>query len=320
MHILIADDDPFSVRLLKAHLQSMRHTVSSVDNGKDAVELLHSQAFDVAIVDWMMPELDGPAVCRSLRSQTVERYVYLILLTARDTTQDVVAGLDSGADDYLTKPFSIAELEARLRAGQRILRLQETLIAARDRLRWQAMHDALTGLLNRGALFEKLHGCMQQCMRRQQSLAILMCDVDHFKRLNDVHGHPVGDAALREVAQRIRQAAPQAECIGRYGGEEFLVALLQTDADAATAVAEQVRVAVAATPVPVSSASVYVSLSIGLAVRDAGMVSHSGDGREERELGELIQRADQSLLLAKRAGRNRVILWSAADAARSLDA
>jgi len=303
MRILIADDDPFSVRILKLHLQGLKHIVTAVNNGEAAVEQLRQQAFDVAIIDWMMPGLDGPAVCRSLRSQDAERYVYLILLTARDSTQDVVTGLDSGADDYLTKPFSLPELEARLRAGQRILLLQENLIAARERLTWQATHDALTGLLNRGALFETLHRLCHQARQDRHSLAILMCDVDHFKRLNDTHGHPVGDAALREVGRRLTATLPQSHCIGRYGGEEFLVALHNTETAPACAAAEQVRLAIAQAPISPAGVPIHVSISIGLAVQ---VPAEPAEGA----LSELIQRADRGLLLAKRRGRNCVVLWS----------
>lgn len=303
MRILIADDDPFSVRLLRAHLQSLKHTVSTVDNGQAAVMALRTQGFDVAIIDWMMPELNGPEVCRILRSQSSERYVYLILLTARDSTQDVVAGLDSGADDYLTKPFSIAELEARLRAGQRILLLQENLIAAREHLRWQATHDALTGLLNRGALFETLQQHFQQAVDQQQSLAVLMCDVDHFKRLNDVYGHPVGDAALREVASRLARTLPQSGCIGRYGGEEFLVALTQVGGHEAQTAAEHVRMAIAESALSVARPPIHISVSLGVAVRDPTQDAAVCD------LDELIRRADMSLLHAKRRGRNCSVIW-----------
>lgn len=302
MRILIADDDRLSQQILKRHLTRLGHEVFALGDGADALEYLSREFPDVAIIDWMMPGLDGPEICRRLRQTSGERYVYVILLTSRDSTVDLIAGLDSGADDYMTKPVNLSELAARLRSGQRILELQQKLIEAREQMRTQATYDALTGLLNRGAIFDMARREMRTANRDGTSLSLLICDVDHFKKLNDTHGHPAGDEALREIASRMSASLRASDWVGRYGGEEFLIVLPRATLPQATEIAERVRRNVCSEPMQIAGAPLSVSVSIGAVVREP---------EQPTELAELVALADACLLRAKRQGRNQVIFHGA---------
>ena len=236
--ILVAEDDPVSRRMLEAFLTKWGYQVVSVANGSDALRILEAEdAPPLAVLDWMMPGLEGPQVCQRVREQLDRPYVYVLLLTARTQKDDLLRGLESGADDYLTKPFDAQELRARLQVGQRILDLQNCLIAARDELRFRATHDALTGIANRGVVIDAIHREHARQLREGGSLGLIMLDLDHFKRVNDTHGHVVGDAVLKEVARRMTACARPYDTVGRYGGEEFLVVVASADGVGAMALA-----------------------------------------------------------------------------------
>src|ERR1700694_2306180 len=200
MKILAAEDNPVFQSMLRSMLTKWGYEVILAADGTQAWSALQEDCPPrLAILDWMMPGLDGVEVCRRLRAANREPYIYVLLLTARTDSQDLVEGLDAGADDYLTKPFNATELRARLRAGRRIVELQEDLLMAREALRQQATHDGLTGLLNRHAMMEVLQTKLARSQRGSQPLSILMVDLDHFKRVNDEFGHLDGDAVLREA-------------------------------------------------------------------------------------------------------------------------
>ena len=193
MNILIADDDLVSRRVLRAALLNLGHDVVEVEDGVKAIEALsRPDAPSLAIVDWMMPGVDGIAVCQTVR-QNPGRYVYVILLTSKDAPTDMIEALDAGADDFLTKPFNVGELRARLKAGERVLALQDDLLRSQEVLKHEATHDQLTGLWNRGRILDELGRELRRNRRESTTLAVVMADVDHFKRVNDSHGHAVGD-------------------------------------------------------------------------------------------------------------------------------
>jgi diguanylate cyclase (GGDEF)-like protein len=294
--ILIADDSAVSRRVLEATLVRLGHEVVAVADGRQAVAgLLGPDGPRLAILDWMMPGSDGLVVCREVR-QRAAPYVYLILLTARDRPEDVVTGLDSGADDFLTKPFDPLELRARLRSGQRVLELQESLLQAQEALRVQATRDHLTGLWNRGMILEQLGRELQRAEREEAPLAVAIADVDEFKRINDTHGHAAGDAVLRQVAERMRSALRAYDFVGRYGGEEFLFVLPRCDGTPARQVAERLRAQITAEPMRAAETLLPVSVSLGVAwTRGRGV-----------EPAALIHAADEALYRAKALGRNRV--------------
>src|SRR5262245_24684564 len=189
----------------------------------------------------MMPEMDGVEVCGKVRERTNSPYVYILLLSAKSQREDLVKGMESGADDYITKPFDANELKVRLRAGRRILDLQTQLMNAQEALRDQASRDPLTGIWNRTAIFDAVHRELVRADREGTQLAVVMMDIDHFKQLNDTHGHQAGDAVLREFTRRIAASLRPYDSVGRYGGEEFLVALPGCDQDSAVRHAERLR-------------------------------------------------------------------------------
>jgi len=245
-----------------------------------------------------MPKLDGPALCREIRSRQDERYVYMVLITARELTEDLVAGLRAGADDYLTKPCHVAELNARLHTGRRILLLEDKLVAASEAMSFKATHDSLTSLWDRGAIIALLRSALSRSARESFPLSILLCDVDHFKRINDTHGHVIGDEVLREVASRLTGAVRLTDSVGRYGGEEFLLLLNGCSQDHLRHLAEQVRRFIRAAPFATSIGPVPVTLSFGaLTIRD-------WDGATSIE--QILNEADMAMYQAKRAGRDQV--------------
>lgn len=296
--ILIAEDDPLFRRLLQRRLENWGYRVIVARDGAEAWELLlQPDTADLLILDWMMPGIDGVELCRRIRERDQDPYKYILLVTGKDSKQDVVKGLKAGADDYLTKPYDDGELRARVWTGSRILSLQRELIQAREDLRFQATHDALTGLWSRGATLDLLSAELQRGLRLHTPTGILMIDLDHFKKVNDTHGHLVGDVVLREAAQRIGQAVRAYDFLGRYGGEEFLAVLSNCTLDELRRVAERMRCAVAESAIVTNAMNVDVTVSIG------GVVTLGGT----KDL-DLLSAADSALYVAKRAGRNRVLI------------
>jgi two-component system, cell cycle response regulator len=298
MRILIADDELMSRRLLEKTLQRAGYEVTAVENGRLAAdELCKPEGPKLALLDWIMPELDGPGVCREVRKRKDQSYVYMILLTSKEKKEDVVAGLESGADDYLTKPFDPEELKARLRTGMRILDLENRRIEAREEMRFQATHDALTSLWNRGVIMELLGRELTRSRREGKCTAILLGDLDHFKNTNDTYGHLAGDEVLKETARRLVSSVRSYDFVGRFGGEEFLVTLNNCDPAYGLARAEKIRKTICEHPVETSAGRVSISMSFGLLLsQEWGYLS----------VVELLHEVDTALYAAKAAGRNCV--------------
>lgn len=300
MRILIAEDDLISRRILQAHLVRWGYEVVSALDGLEALNLLQQpDAPKLAILDWMMPTMDGVEVIRKLRADPELSYVYVLLLTAKGQREDLVTGLDAGADDYVTKPFDAHELEARIRTGRRILDLQDQLIAARESLRDEATHDQLTGVWNRAGIRDILQRECARLRRTGRSVGVVLADLDHFKRVNDTHGHLAGDQVLREIAQRMQGSVRAYDSIGRYGGEEFVIILPDCHADAAFLQAERLRSVVSGRTVRAGNVSIAVTLSLGVA-------ASAQTGCEDCE--SLLQAADSALYRAKAAGRDRILM------------
>jgi two-component system cell cycle response regulator len=265
MKILIAEDDPVSRLLMQRTLEKFGYEVILAEDGRTAVEILSRRGGPrLAIIDWMMPELDGLGLCREVRSaQRDGAYVYILLLTSRQDAEDVVAGLEAGADDYITKPFHPAVLRARLHTGRRILLLEEKLVRAREEMRFKATHDALTSLWNRASILSKARSELHRSAREARPFSLLLCDIDHFKRVNDNHGHLAGDVVLEEVAKRLISAVRDYDTVGRYGGEEFLIVCGNCDEDSLKVRAEQIRAVIASMSIQAGNTELSVSISIG---------------------------------------------------------
>lgn len=301
MIVLIAEDEEMSRRLLEVSLVKEGYKTVVVSDGLEAWNILQKpDAPQLAILDWTMPGMDGIEVCRELRKRGGERYVYLILLTAKSKKEDVIEGLRAGADDYLIKPCHPLELSARLRTGMRILDLQGQLIETREALRIQATQDSLTGLWNRSSIFEILDREFLRASREVSSLGLVLGDLDHFKHINDTYGHQVGDLVLKEAAKRMRSVMRPYDSIGRYGGEEFLVVLPGCDWEKAVNQAERIRTSLESKPVSLSDGqTITLTMSLGVAASDP-------QSPETRDA--MIHAADAALYRAKSGGRNRTDL------------
>ena len=293
--VLVADDDPVSRGLLESWLKKWDMSVTAAKDGLYAWgEIQKANAPNLIILDWMMPGISGVELCRKIRSRKSMCYPYILLLTSKNAKEDVIEGLNAGADDYITKPFDPNELMARLKVGRRILCLQNELLQKEAELRFVAEHDALTKLWNHGAILEFLEQEISRARRAGSSVGVLMVDIDHFKRINDTYGHPAGDAILKEVAQRLGLGTRNYDWVGRYGGEEFMVLLPDSSAETVAICAERLRAAVASTPMSALGNEINVTVSVGAAL-------HTGSGNED-----ILHFADAALYRAKNSGRNRV--------------
>jgi two-component system cell cycle response regulator len=298
VRILVADDDLTTRLVLTGLLRKWGHEVVAAVDGTQAWETMQGvDAPTLAILDWMMPGLSGVEVCGRVRSLPSDQPPYLIILTSKGEKADIVAGLDAGADDYLAKPFDPGELRARVNVGQRMIDLEARLLEARDALAHEATHDPLTGAFNRRAFAGYLTRAISEERRHHDGLALGICDVDEFKKINETHGHQVGDEVLVGLVGMLSGTLRGHDVLGRHGGDEFVVLAGHiADADVGPFF-ERMRAAVAGHPILTKSGEVSITLCFG--------VSRWTDDQTE---DELLAAADTALYRAKGAGRNRVAL------------
>ncbi|MGH7475746.1 MAG: diguanylate cyclase [Longimicrobiales bacterium] len=297
--ILVVDDSPDNVEIVSTRLRSVGYEVASADDGEAALRTIRDAPPDLILLDVMLPGMDGYEVARRIKTDQEMPFIPIILVTARDSTQDKVAGLDAGADDYLTKPVNFPELEARVRSMLRIKRLQDELEEKNRELEQLSISDGLTGLFNHRHIHEELHEEFERTQRSGDGLAVAMFDLDHFKQVNDTYGHQAGDRVLQELASILRQTAREIDKLGRYGGEEFIVILPETDLENAETFADRVRQHVERHSFPLARREgLHMTISAGIA---AYPHPHVEDARA------LVERADAALYAAKREGRNRVV-------------
>jgi diguanylate cyclase (GGDEF)-like protein len=301
MRILVVDDEPISRLVVQAAVDQLGHEWTAAEDGEAAWRCFSQDKPDVLITDLMMPGVDGLELCRRVRANAQTSYTYIILVTVLGDRQDIVRGMDAGADDYLVKPLQLFDLQARLIAAQRVTDLHAELDRHRAQLAHLARHDPLTGLSNRRSLDEDLEVLHARSQRYGRGFALAMCDIDRFKAYNDTHGHQAGDQALRAVAATIAGEVRGGDGVYRFGGEEFLLVLPEQTPDTALVAVERVRSAVErlAIPQPAAGPGGRLTLSAGIAAFSPG---------EPTTAQELLGRADAALYRAKSAGRNQLAL------------
>ena len=315
MRVMVVDDDPTTVALLERHLGDSGYVVCSATDGNDALRAFREQQPDIVVLDWILPDIDGPMVCRGIRSGSDDRrYTYVIMLTIHSDKPRIVEAFEAGVDDFLSKPFDRAELIARCHAAVRTIalhkelarrerratRLNARLSKLNDKLRQLAMTDDLTGLLNRREAFRRLTHAWALSERYGHPIACALIDIDDFKLMNDALGRSAGDALLKSVAAALQSTIRATDGICRYGGDEFLIFFPHQNAETAAQAADRLRRCVA--PIRRPTDSKPVTLSVGIAQREDGMISFH----------DLLDRADRALYHAKKLGKDLVWVHGAA--------
>lgn len=304
MKVLLADDEIVSRRLIETSVRRWGYETVVASDGLEALQILQGpDPPKLAVLDWMMPGLDGVQVCQQSRqNKDDESYTYIILLTAKHTQRDVIEGLEAGADDYISKPFDPQELKVRLRTGKRILCLLDQLTTARETLRELAARDPLTALWNHNSIINLLENELRRAERQGASVGVALVDLDHFKSINDTHGHLVGDHVLREAAQTMSSSIRPYDAVGRFGGEEFLVVLPGCDRINAVSHAERLRLALNRVTVDTKSGPLNFTASFGVTVVAPETTVDAQTA---------IRTADAAMYSSKHAGRDRVTFGEA---------
>lgn len=297
MRVLVADKDEAIRHLLSAALRIWKYDVYTAKKGDEALSLLERDKCNFVLYERDLPGIDAIAFAKIVRERSEETYIHMTVLTEKDDPIDTVEALNAGADDILKKPFNANELHARIMVGQRVINLETRLREANETLRTLAMTDRLTGLFNSAAIFERLEAEIARHKRDDMPLGVVMFDLDHFKVVNDTHGHLAGDAVLKQAAERLKKVCRPYDLVGRYGGEEFLAIVSGVSVETTAIMAERVRLSFDETPFKFGDIEIHVTISAGVA---------APDGMETVDMKALIRKADTALYEAKRAGRNRV--------------
>lgn len=305
-NIAIVDDDAAIRRLVRLFLTRAGFDAFECTTGEEAREVLNTQPWDLALLDRRLPDMDGVVLCQELKGNASFRARYIIMLTGEDEQEDKVEGLDLGADDYMTKPFQYPELLARIRAGKRIVDLQKELLESNRRLELLSITDGLTKLHNHRHFQDELARAFEESSRYQRPLSLAMIDIDFFKKINDTHGHAVGDEVLKCVADRYRESVRSTDLVARYGGEEFAVMMPETELPDACVFAEKIRNLIESSDMETQAGIVKATISIGVATVPHSRIHGARD---------LIVAADKALYRAKRNGRNQVQADGRKDAA-----
>lgn len=291
--VLVIEDHPDQRDLLAIVLQREGYRVITAANGLEALEKLETEKVQIALSDIMMPKMDGFELIKQVRGNPRLKSIYLILITARIQEGDRVRGLDLGADDYITKPFSFSELLARIRVGSRVVQYQQ-------HLEYQTQVDSLTGLFNRRAFENKINEEFERSKRYHNPLSVLLLDIDNFKTINDTYGHHGGDAALVRISETFREKTRQSDFPSRYGGEEFVLILPETDQESALQVANKIHDSIRTSSFGTTARPFSLTVSIGVSSTAARFYS---------SWRELVDDADRALYIAKNAGKDRIETW-----------
>jgi diguanylate cyclase (GGDEF)-like protein len=299
MKILIAEDDLINSRILQKNIENWGYEAVLARSGESAWRALQDEDLRLSILDWMMPGMDGIEVCRKIRRRKKYKYTYIILLSAKDRKQDIIAGLSSGADDYMTKPVNFLELRARLKTGKRIIDLEDKLLVIQNQLKDIASRDSLTKIWNRAEISKFLSEELDRGGREKKATGVVLLDVDYFKKINDFYGHAIGDQALLQVVSRLKRKVRKSDKIGRYGGDEIIIILPNCGLSEIKKIGERLRLAVGKRGLKTDLDTVPVTVSAGCATSELpGALSAD----------KLIKVADGALLKAKGQGRNCVVV------------
>ncbi len=316
--ILVVEDDPAYYTVLDGMIKRWGYETVWAKSGEEALEILRKHdSPQLAILDWMLPGLDGVEVCRILKERFADelkkflgfhfeegdkyhpKYVYTIILTAKSEPEDLVYALEKGADDYIVKPFNAPELQARIRMGFRVIGLYNQFISAQSKLKKLATCDYLTGVLNRMAILQRIQEEIYRCNRDGGVFSIILLDIDKFKKINDTYGHLVGDKVLIQFTKLVQSVLRKYDKLGRMGGEEFLVFLLNCDTNEAYKISERIRKILENSPINVEGMDLKVTASFGVS---------SWDPKIHKSLDDLLRAADEAVYEAKRKGGNTTIL------------
>ncbi|MDR3575907.1 MAG: diguanylate cyclase [Anaerolineaceae bacterium] len=299
MQIAIVDDDPVARQILRVSLIRCGNTVIELTDGLAAWNYFNTEGMvRFVITDWLMPGMDGLELIRRIRTANFPGYVYVMILSGKENKTDLVKGLEAGADDYLVKPFIFNELKARVSIGLRVLNLETDLKQASSLLEEMALHDSLTGLYNRRAIYQHLDAELNRAQREKRPLSLVMLDIDQFKPINDRYGHLTGDKVLKQAAEISRQSVRSYDWVGRWGGDEFFIILPGASSTCATNISERILT---------SLRSIHEEMPDGSELTftaSIGIYTYQG---EKTELDQLVQFADDALYQAKNSGRGRVV-------------
>ena len=295
--VAIVDDDAAIRRLVKLFLHRAGYDTIECTTGEEARKELVERAWDIAVLDRKLPDMDGLRLAQEIKARSETRARYIVMLTGEDEQEDKIEGLELGADDYITKPFQYPELLARIRAGKRIVDLQNELLESNRRLELLSITDGLTKLHNHRHFQDELARAFDEAQRYQRPLSLAMIDIDFFKKFNDTYGHAAGDDVLKQVAKIYRSSVRSTDLVARYGGEEFAVMMPETALDDAITFAEKIRNVIETTPLETQAGKVHATVSLGVASIPLSRI---------RSAKELIVAADKALYRAKRNGRNQV--------------
>ncbi|MBT9439063.1 MAG: diguanylate cyclase [Desulfobacterales bacterium] len=304
MKALVVEDDLSTRLLIKKIVENEGYEVLEAEDGHEAWSIFQKEKDNIyiALLDWMMPKMDGIELCRRIRKTPVKHYVYIMFLTSMRDIEDIVEGLETGGDDYMTKPFVREELISRIRVGGRIAVLQRKLNEANRKLHILAITDPLTGILNRREFLKRLQVEIYRVSREKKFYSLIMLDIDHFKRVNDTLGHTAGDMVLIEIADRLKTELRPYDLIGRYGGEEFLIGTPGANSEIRRNIAERIRASICKKPFHAGNKELDITASLGIT-----SAIPAGNKKDMIHLlKDMIERADSALYRAKNAGRNRV--------------
>jgi len=301
IRVLIAEDDKISLRILEKNLRNWDYEVVTTSSGREALGILRNSKTHMAVLDWIMPELSGPEICEKVRLEKKDRYTYLILLTAKNNPEDIIQGLTAGADDYVTKPFNLPELKARLQTGERIIVLESQLLETQKKLHEMVTRDVLTNLWSRREILQILDEEVVRSSRQKLPLGTIMIDIDNFKMVNDSHGHQIGDSVLAEIASRLAQNVRPYDKVGRYGGDEMLIVLPNCHLADLEPISKRLQSCIDRSKFKIPQTDIRITISIGAA---------SSETMDKISSEILIFESDKALLSAKRLGRNCYIIAS----------